>query len=64
MRLKLGFSILNTSFPLVKRLIGFNKNYSSLKGLRELANLGLDDFIIKDSFGIRLKWHELDEGGK
>ena len=48
MRLELGFSILNTSFPLVERLIRFNKNYSSLKGLRELANLGSEDFTMED----------------
>ena len=36
--------IINTSIPLVKKLLGFNKYYNSLTNLRELISAGTDNY--------------------
>ena len=36
--------MINTSFPLVKQLLGFNKHYNSLTNLRELITIGINNY--------------------
>ena len=40
--------MVDTSFPLAERLLGFNRHHNSLTNLRELVTAGTDDYKLVD----------------